>query len=332
MYICLVWQKFDRTEKTILNGLNGVFQPGRFTAIMGASGAGKTSLLNVLSGEAGQGTVNGEIFVNNQKVGPEELKEISGFVFQDDVIQSTMTVRECISMSATLRLPKESPETRREKVERIIKELGLEQCADTFIGDAQLKGVSGGERKRCSIAMEVVTDPKIIFLDEPTTGLDTFTAFTVIKKLKKLAFEHSKTIIATLHQPSSQMFHMIDDLILLADGYIMYQGPANQVVQYFKTRGYPCPKNSNPADFIFYRILNTDKSEMPPIDLTQISSVDATKLLSKDSNEERISNLLQEWSDSDEYRAILNHVENRNKGGISHDSKKLLSSLYVQVC
>jgi len=141
-------------EKVILHNVSGYFREGRLTAVMGASGAGKTSLLQVLAGEVRAGDVSGTISVNGQPISGEQIKTISGFVFQDDVILATMTVREAIAMSATLRLPQTLSQTERDdRVNAMLRLLNLEKCANTIIGSATLKGISGGERKRCAIAM-----------------------------------------------------------------------------------------------------------------------------------------------------------------------------------
>jgi ABC-type lipoprotein export system ATPase subunit len=158
--------------RTILAGINGVFEAGKFTAIMGASGAGKTTLLNAVAGEAAGGHLSGSIQLNGGSVDSDTMRRVSAFVFQDDVVLSTMTVREAITMSAKLRLPRQMPlEEKLERVEQVIEILHLDRCKDTIIGNAgQHGGVSGGERKRCSIAMELITNPSVIFLDEPTSG------------------------------------------------------------------------------------------------------------------------------------------------------------------
>ena len=121
-----------------------------------------------------------------------------------------MTVREAITMSATLRLSKDiSPEAKNKKVEEIIHILNLTKCADTVVGDTNIKGISGGERKRTAMAMEMITNPCILFLDEPTSGLDTFTAYSVVSILKELA-ESGRTVVATIHQPSSDVLYVVE--------------------------------------------------------------------------------------------------------------------------
>lgn len=242
-------------KKVILDHLDGIFRSGRLTAIMGPSGAGKTSLLDTLAGNLLGGEISGTVYVNGEDYSGKKIKEISGFVFQDDVLLPTMTVREAIEQSATLRLPKSvSKMERARRVEDIIQLLHLEGCQNTKIGDSLKKGISGGERKRTSTAMELIANPPMLFLDEPTSGLDTFTAYTVIKSLKRLT-RQGRTVISTIHQPSSEIFHLFDDLLLLVDGRIVYCGPAAESMDYFARLGYPCPKYSNPADFYFMEVL-----------------------------------------------------------------------------
>jgi ABC-type multidrug transport system ATPase subunit len=149
------------------------------------------------------------------------MRKMSAFVFQDDVILSTMTVREAILLSARLRLPGAMPlAEKRARVEKVIYLMHLERCADTVIGSATDKGgISGGERKRTSIGMELITNPPVLFLDEPTTGLDTYTAFSIMDTLRQLAAS-GRTVVATIHQPSSDMFHLFDDLLILAHGQV----------------------------------------------------------------------------------------------------------------
>jgi len=249
-------RKQPSTTKVILNKISATFRSGRLTALMGASGAGKTSLLNLLASEVMAGHIEGCLQLNGRPVRPDALKKLSGFVFQDDVILDTATVREAVTMSATLRLPKTmSLEDKLQRVDNVLKLLHLEKCADTVIGNALVKGVSGGERKRCSVAMELVTDPPLLFLDEPTSGLDTFTASSLIHSLQQLA-RSGRTVIATIHQPSSEIFHNFDDLVLLASGKVVYAGEAESAVEYFSKIGFPCPQYTNPADHFFMEVLN----------------------------------------------------------------------------
>ena len=151
---------------------------------------------------------------------------------QDDNIFEYFTVREALQFSARLKL-KRSKEEQDDKVANLIEDLGLQKCADTQIGGLFKKTISGGERKRCAIGVELITNPSLVLLDEPTSGLDSFTAVRICQLLQQLAHDHGKTIITTIHQPSSSAFYFFDRLLLMADGNIVYQGLANRAVRYF---------------------------------------------------------------------------------------------------
>mmetsp|Transcript_19392 Transcript_19392/g.22582 ORF Transcript_19392/g.22582 Transcript_19392/m.22582 type:complete len:207 (+) Transcript_19392:480-1100(+) len=157
-----------------------------------------------------------------------------------------MTVRECLMFSARMKLPSDVDKI--ERVQSLLDSLKLNKCADTKIGGALIKGISGGERKRTSIGVELITNPNLIFLDEPTTGLDSFTATNVVEVLRDLA-NSGRTVVSTIHQPNSEIFEIFDQLMLMAGGRTLYMNSANQAVGYFKKVGYPCPSLTNPADY-----------------------------------------------------------------------------------
>jgi len=140
---------------------------------------------------------------------------------QDDVLYEHFTVRECMVFASRLR-SKETNEEQDEEVDKLIKELGIWNVRNTSVGSWKRKTISGGERKRCSIGVELIINPSLIMLDEPTSGLDSWNALNIVKTLQKLARERGKTIISTIHQPSSQAFAFFDRLILMADGHIVY--------------------------------------------------------------------------------------------------------------
>lgn len=274
-------------EKKLLSDITGIFRPRRLTAIMGSSGAGKTTLLSVLAGNVAGGKVQGTILVNGEEYSGDRLKEISGFVFQDDILLPTMTVREAIAMSAILRLPKTISVTERDiRIDGVLELMHLQKAKDTVIGSPLHKGVSGGERKRTAIGMEMVTNPAMLFLDEPTTGLDTFTAYTVVMSLKRLA-QQGRTIVATIHQPSTETFNLFDDILILSRGRIAYFGPVPELIEYFARHGYPCPKYSNPSDYIFMKVLRefgtladddaAEEEKVPPISESETTE-DETKV------------------------------------------------------
>jgi len=158
-----------------------------------------------------------------------------------------------------------SPEDRKERVEYLIKILSLTACADTQVGRSFQRGISGGERKRTAIGYEMVTNPSLIFLDEPTTGLDSWTAYSVVRSLHKLA-ELGRTVVCTIHQPSSEIYALFDRLILLSSGKTAFSGPAKKAVEYFSTIGYQCPPYSNPSDY-YMKILKTrDATDQERVD------------------------------------------------------------------
>lgn len=143
----------------------------------------------------------------------------------------TLTVRETVSYSAHLRLPNNlTKEEVRDIVEGTIMEMGLQECADSVIGNWHLRGISGGEKKRLSIALEIITMPKILFLDEPTSGLDSASAFFVVQSLRNIARD-GRTVISSVHQPSSEVFALFDDLFLLSGGETVYFGEAKMAVE-----------------------------------------------------------------------------------------------------
>uniref|UniRef100_H3G7N3 ABC transporter domain-containing protein n=1 Tax=Phytophthora ramorum TaxID=164328 RepID=H3G7N3_PHYRM len=157
----------------------------------------------------------------------------------------TITVKEHLVFQAKLRMGKTFTEEQyMKRVDEVMEELGLMKCRDTLIGGISLRGISGGERKRLSFATEILTNPSILFVDEPTSGLDSFMAETVTSQLQQIARD-GRTVIATIHQPSSELFALFDQLYLLSDGSPVFQGKALESVDYFASLGYACPSLMN---------------------------------------------------------------------------------------
>ena len=173
---------------------------------------------------------------------------------QDDVLFSTFTVREALTFAARLKL-KVTEQEQDILVDQIITDLGMGHISGSQIGDVNRKILSGGERKRCSIGVELVSDPSVVLLDEPTSGLDSFKALSICMLLQRLARSKGKTIVSTIHSPSSEAFFYFDKLILMCDGNIVYQGDAKDSVKYFKDIKMPVPPRTNPADY-FMKILS----------------------------------------------------------------------------
>ncbi|XP_024029813.1 ABC transporter G family member 26 [Morus notabilis] len=239
----------EDNHKHILKGITGCIGPGEILALMGPSGSGKTTLLKVIGGRLLEENVKGKITYNDIPYN-QALKRRIGFVTQDDVLFPQLTVEETLVFSAFLRLPSNmSSQEKYQRVEMIIKELNLERCRHTRIGGGFVKGVSGGERKRTSIGYEILVDPSLLLLDEPTSGLDSTAANRLLMILQGLA-KAGRTIITTIHQPSSRMFHMFNKLLLISDGYPVYYGKARGSMEYFSSLRFVPEIPMNPAEFL----------------------------------------------------------------------------------
>ncbi|XP_039687562.1 ABC transporter G family member 26 [Medicago truncatula] len=232
----------------ILKGITGSIGPGEILALMGPSGSGKTTLLRVIGGRLLDNT-KGKITYNDVKYTPAVKRRI-GFVTQEDILFPQLTVEETLVFSAFLRLPTSmTKQEKYAKVETTVKELGLERCRHTKIGGGYLKGISGGERKRTSIGYEILVDPSLLLLDEPTSGLDSTAANKLLVTLQGLA-KAGRTIISTIHQPSSRIFHMFDKLLLISEGYPIYYGAARETMEYFSSLRFNPEIAMNPAEFL----------------------------------------------------------------------------------
>uniref|UniRef100_A0A4W4FE15 ABC transporter domain-containing protein n=1 Tax=Electrophorus electricus TaxID=8005 RepID=A0A4W4FE15_ELEEL len=236
-------------EKEVLKDVSGIMKSG-MNAIMGPTGSRKTSLLDVLAGRKDpKGLKSGQVLVDNS-IMTTRIRLSAAYVVQNDVLMGTLTVKENLTFSANLRLSPADYTSldKAENVDSVIQELGLKDCADTKIGAEFLQGVSGGERKRCSIGMELITSPSLLFLDEPTTGLDSNTASAIVALLHNLS-RKGKTVIFSIHQPRFSIFRQFDHLTLLNKGEVVYAAAADQAISYFEGLGYKCEPFNNPADF-----------------------------------------------------------------------------------
>jgi len=254
-------------KRLILDNISGSALPGEFLSIIGASGAGKTTLLNHLSGRltATNLEIYGDIMINGQNSEDiEGFSRFSAYIQQDDVLLETFTVRECIEFAARLRLHADDQSSIEKKVKGMMDDLKLNKCAETRIGGTFFKGVSGGERKRTSIAVELITKPSLIFLDEPTTGLDSYTATTLMRIFRNLA-KSGCTVIQTIHQPNSETYELFDKLMLLAKGKVIYFDTKDNAVPYFKSIGFECPPLTTPSDY-FMSIMSVESIEKEDID------------------------------------------------------------------
>ncbi|XP_076649340.1 ATP-binding cassette sub-family G member 1 isoform X2 [Halictus rubicundus] len=231
-------------QKEILHGINGRLPARRLVALMGPSGAGKSTLLNVLSGYKTTG-VHGNVLVNGQTREMHSFWKCSAYITQDDRLEPLLTVIENMRVAADLKLSTKIPRYEKETIiEEILKTLGLHEHINT-----RAERLSGGQKKRLSIALELVNNPTVMFLDEPTTGLDSSSCMHVVNLLKLLA-RQGRTIVCTIHQPSASLFQLFDLVYVLAKGECLYHGATDKLVPYLENIKLPCPMYHNPADYI----------------------------------------------------------------------------------
>jgi len=290
-------------QKKILRNINGYAKSGQLLAIMGPTGCGKTSLLNVLAGrvaKAGMAAaeLTGEVLVNNRPRDDKGFRRVSAYVVQDDRLYPHLTVHETLTLAAHFFLPSSATDEEKESiVTGIIMELGLKKVRDTIIGDERVRGVSGGERKRANIAVQLISNPKVLFMDEPTSGLDSFQAQSVMEAMKAVAAA-GRLVISVIHQPRSSIFKMFDDLLLLSSGQSIYFGKAAGAAAYFQTSaGLTCPPLFNPSDF-YLDMLSPDFRSKAREEFT-------TK---------RISTLARNWTVT-ETGVLKKELENREYNG-----------------
>ncbi|XP_075974022.1 ATP-binding cassette subfamily G member 4-like [Anticarsia gemmatalis] len=244
---------FAGGRKTILNDVCGTFNAGELTVIMGQSGAGKSTLMDILSGYT-QPT-NGSIFVNGRVRNEQLFRRRSCYILQDDEMQDMLTIQESLSIAADLKLGDHiSKEQKKRRIEEIIVSLGLSRARHTRAGN-----LSGGQRKRLAIGLELVSDPPVMFLDEPTSGMDSSISKQIVYLLHLLA-RQGRTVVVTMHQPSATLLQMVDRLYAVVGGRCAYVGSVPQLLPYLEQMGLMCPPYHNPVDFLIeICVENADK-------------------------------------------------------------------------
>ncbi|KAL5752175.1 hypothetical protein ACOSP7_022351 [Xanthoceras sorbifolium] len=221
-------------------------KPWEILAIVGPSGAGKSSLLEILAGKLSP--QSGSIFVNENAMDRARFKKISGYVTQKDTLFPLLTVEETLMFSAKLRL-RLSQAQLSARVKSLIKELGLEHVAMARVGDDQVRGISGGERRRVSIGVDVIHDPRVLILDEPTSGLDSTSALQTIDMLKVMAETRGRTIILSIHQPGFRIVKMFNSILLLSNGCVLHHGTVDQLGVHMRNLGLQLPMHVNVVEY-----------------------------------------------------------------------------------
>uniref|UniRef100_A0A8D3E4Y7 ATP-binding cassette sub-family G member 8 n=1 Tax=Scophthalmus maximus TaxID=52904 RepID=A0A8D3E4Y7_SCOMX len=246
-------------KQTAINKLSLRVRSGQMLALIGSSGCGKTSLLDIITCRDEGGTMTtGQILINGKPNTPQLVKKSIAHVRQDDRLLPHLTVRETLVFVAKLRLPTHFTQAQRDqRVDDVIAELRLRQCAHTRVGNDYVRGVSGGERRRVSIAVQLLWNPGILILDEPTSGLDSFTAHNLVITLSRLA-RGNRLVLLSVHQPRSDIFQLFDLVVLLSSGSAVYCGAARDMVPYFTALGFPCPRYCNPSDF-YVDLISVDR-------------------------------------------------------------------------
>eukprot|EP00904_Undaria_pinnatifida_P014208 jgi/Undpi1/9918/HiC_scaffold_28.g12372.m1 len=242
----------------LLSGISGFCKPGEMTALMGSSGAGKTTLLDVLAGRKTGGVITGDIRLNGHPKIQQTFTRVAGYVEQQDMHSTVVTVKEALMFSATMRLDEETvdKERREQFVDSILVMLELDVIADRLIGSDDDGGLSLEQRKRTTLGVELAANPSLVFLDEPTSGLDARSAQVVMRAIRKVAAT-KRAVICTIHQPSTYLFEMFDSLLLLKKGgQVVFFGPVGEgscnLIRYFENvpGTSPIRDNVNPATWM----------------------------------------------------------------------------------
>ncbi|XP_044735311.1 ATP-binding cassette sub-family G member 4 [Chrysoperla carnea] len=302
--------------QTILKSVNGRFQSGHLSAIMGPSGAGKSSLLNAVSGYRSVG-VKGIFKINDQLRDENTFHKSSCYITQEDLLQPFLSVDEVMTFASNLKLSTDiSAEKKQTIVDTILTDLGLYDHKLT-----STECLSGGQKKRLSIALELVNNPPIFFLDEPTSGLDDVSTKYCIKLLHKLS-RQGRTIVCTIHQPSATLFEMFDHVYVLSRGQCVYQGATNALVSFLSSSGLECPKHYNPADFI---IEVTDGDNLDNIKMLS-DKIGNGKLCKYAAIEiDKMTNRIQNYQQND---ATQNENDNNMRTITKYTKTKSISKVY----
>ena len=333
----LIGKLKKKNFKTLLTNISGYVPAGRMIALMGATGAGKTTLLDVLAQRKTGGNLKGDIIVNG-KLKDRYYNRLVGYVEQTNVFLPTLTVKETLEYSALMRLPIDLPAKERiQRVDDVLDQLSLIHVANSYVGTPESGGLSMELRKKLSIAVELVAEPAIFFLDEPTTGLDSQAAASVMETAR-IVSNTGVPVICTIHQPSADLFYLFDWLLLLRPGgHTVYFGPlgerGSEVLDYFKNFGIDCPVNKNPAEFVlecsgagFSRSQSTVNVSTPSFNIEEeeeeIESLEISPQSSNITVIPKSFNSDKAWNDSEEAKELSKIVEEAHQSAIANSSEK----------
>ncbi|CAN4105044.1 unnamed protein product [Withania somnifera] len=238
----------NKTSTYILRNVSCEAKPGEITAVAGPSGAGKTTLLDILAGNVGPSGVSGHVLVNDQPMKPGNFRRISGYLTQDEALFPLLTVEETLMYSARFRLHAGDDKSK-DRVTKLLNELGLDHVAGLKVGSESSRTISGGEKRRVAIGVELVHDPAVVLLDEPTSGLDSASAFHLMHLLKSMAKNQGKTIILTIHQPGFRILELFDKAVLLSNGFVLHNGTLHLLEEKLKSTGHFIPHHVNVLEF-----------------------------------------------------------------------------------
>lgn len=271
------------TRKNLIYSVSGFVGSGETLAILGGSGAGKTTILNILSGNISSSGLSGEVLFKGASR-PANWKKVVGYVQQSDLMMSCVTVKESLMFSSELRGIPRPYEENAKLVDEAIHTLGLRTCEDNIVTSV-LKGdeISGGQKKRVAVGNEVVADCQILAMDEPTTGLDSFTASSLVAAITECVRKRGIAAILTIHQPRLEVLKLFDRIMFMSQGRVICMGNFEFVLKYFQGLGYPCPTSMNPADYFL-----------------DISTADHRNELLKENSMVRIQTLIESWESYEE--------------------------------
>ncbi|XP_032539457.1 ATP-binding cassette sub-family G member 5 isoform X1 [Chiroxiphia lanceolata] len=290
------WWNFSlyckKWTRQILKDVSFHIESGQIMGILGNSGSGKTTLLDAISGRLiYKGNFFGEVYVNGRQLKKEQFRDCFSYVPQSDTLLSFLTVQESLTYTALLTLKKCSNNFIKKKVDAVMTELSLSHMADKIIGSHNIGGISGGERRRVSVAAQLLQDPKVMLLDEPTTGLDCLTANQLVLLLSELA-HRDRIVILTIHQPRSELFRLFDKIAIMSFGEMVFCGNPMEMITFFSDCGYSCPEQSNPFDYY--------------VDLTSVDTRSKERELETYS---RVQEIVSSYKNSEIFSKVLTTIE-----------------------